>query len=66
MSANQEKVARAFNAILADDQDLSTEELKADLASQGIDVDRFLGRFSITVRKGCQAQVKRSAEQSAA
>ncbi|MCX6864633.1 MAG: hypothetical protein NTV46_00180 [Verrucomicrobia bacterium] len=65
MSTNQEKVAKALNAILADDSDLSLDEIKAELASDGIDVERFLTRFSTTMRKGCQAQIKRYAEQSA-
>lgn len=65
MSTNQEKAARALDAILADDMDLSVEELKAELASDGIDVARFLNNFSTTVRKGCQSQVRKSAEKSA-
>ena len=61
MKKDYQNTARAINALLEDDSDLSVDDLKAELASQGVDVDGFLARFSSTVRKGCQAQIGRAA-----
>ena len=65
MRPNQHKAANALDALFEDDSDLSIEELKAELVSGGVDVEQFLNRFSATVRKGCQSQIKKAAEQSA-
>ena len=51
--------ARSWNRImrfLSDDEDLSTEQIHADLKDMGIDVNAFQNQVQESVRKGIQAQ----------
>lgn len=62
MSKDTQKSIQALEAVLLDDSDLSTAELRADLEAQGVDVDAFLARFSTTVRASVQRQAKLAAQ----
>ncbi|MBU0677821.1 MAG: hypothetical protein KJ626_06860 [Verrucomicrobia bacterium] len=48
---------------LADDDDLSTEQIHADLKDLGVDVNAFQDRVQESVRKGIQAQWRERAVQ---
>ena len=62
MSKDNQKSVQALEALLLDDSDMSTAELRADLEAQGVDVDAFLARFSTTVRTSVQRQAKLAAQ----
>lgn len=46
---------------LADDEDLSTEQIHADLKDMGVDVNAFRARVQESVRKGIQARWREDA-----
>jgi|GEM_PF-1713297 hypothetical protein len=62
MSKDNQKSVIALEALLLDDSDLSTADLRADLEAQGVDVDAFLNRFSTTVKTSIQRQAKQAAQ----
>lgn len=62
MNRNHHKALQALDALLVDDADMSVTELRAELETQGINVDEFLSRFSKTVRQGYQRRVHLEAE----
>ena len=63
MNDDSKKALRSLEAIVSDDNEMSVEELRADLAQQGVDVEKFLGRFGAVVRDGYQKRMRRLAEQ---
>ena len=65
MSKKIEKALRSLEAIISDDSEMSVEELRSDLSEQGVDVEKFLGRFGAAVRDGYQQRLRRSAEEAA-
>jgi hypothetical protein len=66
MSKDYRKTVRNLEAVLADDSRLSADDLRQELAEQGVDVDAFLARFGTVVRKGYQQQLRKIAEQEKA
>ncbi len=66
MSKDYRKTVRNLEAALADDSRLSVDELRQELAEQGVDVDGFLARFGTVVRKGYQQRLRKIAEQEKA
>ncbi len=48
---------------VAADDDLGTEDIRADLQSRGVDVDAFVNRLSGVVRKGIQHQWRLGADE---
>ncbi|MBI5818285.1 MAG: hypothetical protein HZA88_04795 [Verrucomicrobia bacterium] len=64
MSKDYHKAVRALDVLLADDADMSVTELRAELAAQGVNVDEFLAKFSKTVRKGYQQQIRLAADKA--
>jgi hypothetical protein len=66
MSKDYKKAVRNLEALLIDDTHLSVEDLRKELADDGVDVDAFLTRFEGVVRKGIQHQMKKFAEQEQA
>ena len=66
MSKDYKKAVRNLEALLTDDSHLSVEDLRKELADDGVDVNAFLTRFEGVVRKGIQHQMKKVAEQEQA
>lgn len=66
MSKNHQKALRALDALLADDEEMSVDELRAELSAQGVNVSEFSARFSKVVRQGYQRRVRLEAEASVA
>ena len=64
MSENHQKALRALDSLLADDAEMSLDELRTELATQGVNVEEFSTRFSKTVRQGYQRRVRLAAEAS--
>ena len=62
MSSDYKKAVRNLEGVLADDSQLSADDLRKQLTDEGIDVDAFLARFGTVVRKGYQHQLKKMAE----
>jgi hypothetical protein len=63
MSTDYKKAVRNLEAVLADDSRLSTDDVRKELAEQGVNADAFLARFETVVRKGYQQQLKKIAEE---
>src|SRR5260221_10518259 len=64
MKKDYQKAARALDALLTDDAEMSVEELKQDLESQGVNVNAYLAKFKVTVRKGYQQRIRSAAEKA--
>ena len=62
MSKDYKKAIRNLEALLTDDSHLSVEDLRKELADDGVNVNAFLTRFEGVVRKGVQHQMKNVAE----
>jgi hypothetical protein len=63
MSNDYNKAVRSLEKFLADDSHLTADDIRKELADEGVDVQAFLTRFGTTVRKGYQFQLKKLAEQ---
>ena len=66
MSKDYKKAIRNLEALLTDDSHLSVEDLRKELADDGVNVNAFLTRFEGVVRKGVQHQMKNVAEREQA
>ncbi len=64
MKKDYQKAARALDALLTDDTEMSIDELKEDLENQGVDVKAYLAKFRVTVRKSYQQRIRSSAEKA--
>jgi hypothetical protein len=62
MSADYNKAARSLEKFLADDSHMTADDLRKELAEEGVSVDAFLARFGTVIRKGYQCQLKKAAE----
>ncbi|MCG3147669.1 MAG: hypothetical protein PCFJNLEI_01110 [Verrucomicrobiae bacterium] len=63
MSKNYKQAVRNLETWLADDSQMSLDDLRKELAAEGVDVNAFLGRFGAVVRKGIQHQLKKTAQE---
>jgi hypothetical protein len=64
MKKDYQKAARALDALLTDDAEMSVEELTQDLESQGVNVNAYLAKFKVAVRKGYQQRIRSAAEKA--
>ena len=62
MSKDNKKAVRSLEKFLAEDSHMTAEDIRKELADEGVDVQAFLTRFGTTVRKGYQYQLKKAAE----
>jgi hypothetical protein len=64
MSADYRKAAKNLHDAILDNSHLTAEELRKNLADEGVNVEKFLDRVNSTFRKGLQAQAKQQAVQA--